>query len=210
MILPSLLEYSNESLLQKLALLGTSQSTAIFRAKNLSLHLDFVLPQFAKDRKVMTSIGLETVLKSLEGRFGTTKLSLSLHLMGTSEDLADAYDFFETYKPMASWSLLVLVPEKFTTSFRALLNSKYITVGVWYDLGEWENKALSKKQTFLLMTVRAGKSGQIRSETSKQLAIEKAKTHNGSHFIVDGGWSINETVPRNIDVVSYSSFWSSF
>jgi pentose-5-phosphate-3-epimerase len=201
MILPSLLEYSVESLEKKISLLQDKKMT--------SLHLDFVLPQFAKNRKVMTSLGLQSVIATLSEKMSNQTLTLSLHLMGTSEDLFESYRFFETVKLPHNWNTLVLVPEKYTTNFRTILNPKNIIVGTWYDLGEWEHKQLSRKQTYLLMTVKAGKSGQIRTTQSKKQAFDIAKSYPNSHFIVDGGWSVNEVAPNNTDIVSYSSFWKS-
>jgi pentose-5-phosphate-3-epimerase len=202
MLLPSLLEYSIESLQTKLKFFVGRKPL-----NSISIHLDFVLPQFAKDRKVMTSLGLKSVFFELQKILPNSKLNLTAHLMGTIEDLHESYKFFTDFDCPENWKLTILVPEKYTNSWRKLLNPKGIRVGVWYDLGEWETKNLSRRQTYLLMTVNAGKSGQKLTNEIRKLAEKTAKKYPNSHVIFDGGWEWDYESKRNIDHVSYSSFW---
>jgi pentose-5-phosphate-3-epimerase len=201
MLLPSLLEYSVESLETKLAQL---------RDKKMShLHLDFVLPQFAKDRNVMTSLSLETVFSTLQRHSNIQRLDLTIHLMGTIEDLFDAYKFFDTCDFNLHWNYKILVPAKYIRSWRNQIKNKQknIKIGSWYDLGEWDNVDFSAKQTNLLMTVKAGKSGQKLTPEVREKAQVVARKYPQAHFIVDGGWEWDFDSKKNMDHVSYSSFW---
>ena len=218
MFLPSLLEYSTESLEQKLDLINANISkfrllTKTHDSDKISLHLDFVLPQFAKDRSVMKSLNPESVFNGLQNRFKDSKLSLSLHLMGDSEDLAEVYRFFGEYDFNPNWEYLFFIPEKYSNLWQSAVFSqqKNIKTGVWLDLGEWENNDLKAGSDYLLMTVLAGKSGQKLTEQVKSDVLELAQNYADKKFILDGGWSVdNSEYPNNIKVVSYSSFWKNF
>jgi hypothetical protein len=223
--LPSLLEYSRESLNRKLTQVKSriedfkeiqnSLNSATKPGDSLSFHLDFVLPYFAKDRKVMTSLGLESVLKKLEQEFADYKLDLSIHLMGTSEDLFEAHKFLLDYNFKPNWIYTVFVPEKYTSTFwpqtQVFTNYK---VGIWHDLNDYsvtKIKGEKDNQNHLLMTVIAGKSGQKLDAKNQQLCLELCTKFPEKKFIVDGGWGVDyRTNLDNLEVVSYSSFWKSF
>jgi pentose-5-phosphate-3-epimerase len=202
MLLPSLLEYSVESLEKKISLLQDKKMT--------SLHLDFVLPQFAKDRNVMTSLGLDSVFSTLGKTNKNQRLHLTIHLMGTIEDLFEEYKFFEKHAFNSLWNYKILIPAKYIQSWRAQIKKKQknVQIGAWYDLGEWDNVDFSTRQTNLLMTVIAGKSGQKLTSEMKKKSLEVARKYPQTHFIFDGGWEWDfKTELKNIDHVSYSSFW---
>jgi pentose-5-phosphate-3-epimerase len=203
MLLPSLLEYSVESLETKLAHLRDK--------KMLSLHLDFVLPQFAKDRNVMTSLSLNSVFSILGKTNKNQRLELTIHLMGTIEDLFESYKFFEKYAFNSLWNYKILIPAKYIQSWRNQIKNKRknVQIGAWYDLDELDNIDFSAKQTNLLMTVKAGKSGQKLTSEIKKKAQLIAQKYPKSHFIFDGGWEWDFVSKRNVDHVSYSSFWKS-
>ena len=75
---------------------------------------------------------------------------------------------------------------------------------------------VNKKQKVLLMTVFAGISGQKLEEKTQKLALEIVKKNPEIDFILDGGWKIEDLEIikklnlKNIDLVSYSSFWQRF
>jgi pentose-5-phosphate-3-epimerase len=211
MTLLSLLEYSLESLQNKLHLLDNHVNVVndLQKSRSLSLHLDFVLPQFAKDRSVMTSLGLCDVFDTLKKQYNNQKLELSIHLMGETEDLLDAYKFFDNHTLNPLWHYLILVPEKYLNSWQKNLKKtrNNIRFGCWYDLNEWQGVNFIQKRTNLLMTVLAGKSGQKLTPEIQQNVLDVTRLHPNTHFILDGGWSIDTISKENTDIVSYSSFW---
>jgi hypothetical protein len=212
MILPSLLEYSVPSFEHKLSLLGGKEAKKItkYRGK-IPVHLDMVLPQFAKDRSKMTSLGLCETLDSMKKFAFDDGCTLSIHLMGSTEDIYDAYKYFETYDFVPSWRYLLLVPAKYTNLWRALPSKKKnVTIGCWYDVYDWQHMSFEKRQTNLLMTVPAGSSGQKQSHEIREAAIAKAHAFPHAHFLLDGGWNIEASVPKNCDIVSYGDFWGKF
>jgi pentose-5-phosphate-3-epimerase len=211
MILPSLLEYSVESLESKISRLEASQKLLyrLQETNRLGLHLDFVLPQFAKDRSVLTSLSLCDVFNTLNNQYSSSKLYLSIHLMGETTDLLDSYKYFESYEFNNHWNYLILISEKYTTLWRKLIKNKgkNIRIGCWYDLDEWQAKKYTQNRTNLIMTVKAGRSGQQLKEDIKQKALDLGKRYPQAHFILDGGWGIDAKSCKNQDIVSYSDFW---
>lgn len=73
-----------------------------------------------------------------------------------------------------------------------------------------------KQQKVLLMTVFAGISGQKLEKETQELVLEIVQKNLQIDFILDGGWKIedleiiNELNLKNVDLVSYSSFWQRF
>ncbi len=219
MLVPSLLEYSPEALQKKLDTLAEhAEYVATLQSGNsLSLHLDFVLEFFAKDRNTMMSLSLAKTLAVIGNNLKNKPLNLSIHLMGSTEDLLQAYRFFEFYHVPEKWTLTVYVPEKYTSTWRnSALESNSrdrVTIGTWYDLDEWQNlQNLSPITTnFLLMTVMAGKSGQKSDEQTKSQAIILSDLYSEQYFILDGGWKMSESeeVGPNTQIISYTDFWDS-
>jgi hypothetical protein len=221
---PSILEYSKVKLQQNLLrakqhlnVFKQIQNPALERKKTdkIGFHVDVVMPSFAKDRKVMASLGLSDFLECLSQQFLGQKLDLSIHLMGLTDDLVQAAGFLKNYSFNPSWNYTVFVPEKFLSSFdyHGKIYPNY-KVGIWYDLGDW-SEVIIKTQTevddFLLMTVLAGKSGQKLTPKNRQNALETVQKFPQKKFLVDGGWEVgwNKSIP-NLQVVSYSGFWREF
>lgn len=213
MILPSLLEYSTEALKTKLEIIEKHRKfiRKLQHQHRFSLHLDFVLPQFAKDRSIMTSLGLYDTLEIIDQVYKNQKINLSIHLMGEVEDLFAAYAYFKNFTVNPNWNYLILVPEKYLNYWRKLSKNlgKNIVIGCWYDLNEWSEKAFIQKRTNLLMTVVAGKSGQTLQESIKNKALKLSEQYTNSHFILDGGWNIDARHNNNTDIVSYTNLWNS-
>lgn len=216
--LPSLLEYSQESLEKRLNLVASSlpkfkQTQGSQNSKQVFFHLDFVLEYFAKDRFVMQSLGLESLLESLKKEFLQIDLNLSVHLMGNSVDLTEIAKLLPGLDFPKNWQLTIFVPPKFVNYFETIKNSNQ-SVGIWLDLDQWENfdfKEYPKVQDYLLMTVLAGKSGQKLLPQTKAEALKMVQNNPNLEFILDGGWSIDfESSLTNLKVVSYSSFWKKF
>lgn len=217
--IPSLLEYSKERLIQKLDLVANN--LAIFKKLQhtgdlISFHLDFVLPQFAKDRKVMTSLGLSTVLELLEKYFKDTKLDLSVHFMGTLEDLYEVNDFLKDQSFNSNWKYTFYVPANFTTTFayHAQIFSN-VEIGIWFDKDNWDLKTIKDNTDnttkFLLMTVVAGKSGQKLEQAEIDKIDQICRQLPSCHFLADGGWSVDSKLELdNLEIISYTSFWDRF
>lgn len=217
--LPSLLEYSRKQIENKLDLINNNLeifSTIQKGQPPTGLHLDFVLPFFAKDRKVMTSLGLETVLETLNQYFKSTELDLSIHLMGTIEDLYNADAFLKNYAFNPNWQYTIYVPKNFTSTFgyhTQIFNN--VEIGIWLDKNNWDTDVIkvNKEQAnkFLLMTVVAGKSGQILEPTEILKLQQLCKTYPELHFLADGGWQIDTIINEpNLEIISYTSFWKTF
>jgi len=210
-ILPSLLEYSPEELTRKCQFLHTNFDSVlkITHNKTLHLHLDFVLPQFAADRSVMAGLSPKSVFEVLDAVFAKNPLHLTIHLMGEIEDMDEMYRFFSQIEIPAYWSSIILVSPRYQQPFASLFEtSPHVQIGQWLDLHEWKTEDFQPHTHYLLMTVKAGKSGQKRQLSDRQDVIEIARAHPASFFIFDGGWAVNESVHiLNTMIVSYSDFW---
>lgn len=209
MILPSLLEYSTEELESKLAILHQypSKIKKLTKQRSLSLHIDWVMKYFAQSRSTMMSLDAESVLTTLLRFYSTKKLTLSIHCMGDSEDLLFAYRFFEKYKFNNKWDYTIYVQEKYFNLWKSAFHL-HTKIGIWYDLDEWQEADFYPQYHYLLMTVLAGKSGQVSSEQSQKMALDICRNNMESSFILDGGWKINQDIGLdNCMIVSYSDFW---
>ncbi len=218
MIIPSLLEYSSESLQKKLTKAKNKPRQFIQLSKqsrsgfDFCFHLDFVLDNFAKDRSVMRSLAPEVVLGFLAKLFLNKKIELTIHLMGDTQDLFEARQFFNNYEFIKNWTYKIFVPKKFTNEF-CKIEKKNIKIGIWWDLGQWDEAEIKDSQRIiehLLMTVYAGKSGQKLTIETKQASLDLATKFTKNKFIVDGGWAVNDILTTNIRAVSYTSFWGNF
>lgn len=224
MILPSLLEYSKPELDSKLDLVLADLTKFKKLTKQpesiLSFHLDFVLENFAKNRKVSPSLDLNILLELLELKFSQLNLDLSIHLMGNKTDLKASLKFLSQFELNPNFQARIFVPLEFVPEFEKITNTKKnLTTGVWLDLGEWNQQKIDQAdlQDFLLMTVLAGKSGQKLTIETKQKSLEIAKNNKDKNFILDGGWSLQDVDKLSINnnfkqlqLVSYSSFWQAF
>jgi pentose-5-phosphate-3-epimerase len=212
MILPSLLEYSQNDLknrIQSLKKLDLDDSLFDLikvheksKSKRLNLHLDFVLKQFAKDRvPILSSLSLVTVFEILDQEFSDQKLNLSVHLMGAIEDLTFAWEFFKKYKKPKDWKITLFLPQNHALRWKS--EFKKYKIGVWLDLHDWlDIKELKSKSVdlggitnVLIMTVVAGKSGQsLTEEVQKNLKdlidnLCEQNLEQKKYIIVDGGWN---------------------
>lgn len=210
---PSLLEYSQEALISKLKQVNSNIDLflQLIKAKKLNFHLDMVLEEFARDISVMKSCSPKTVLESLDLVFKEQCLNLSIHLMGLSTDLKDCYEFFQMKPINKNWQYTVFVPEKFY-NFWTTLPYKNLKIGIWYDLKEWEAQTFIKNVPYLIMTVKAGKSGQKLETDIANKSLKIVEDNPLSDFYLDGGWQVDFRYPdlNNLKVVSYSSFWKKF
>ena len=74
----------------------------------------------------------------------------------------------------------------------------------------------NKKKKILLMTVCAGLSGQKLEKETQKLVLEIVQKNLDVQFILDGGWQVEDLQIikklnlKNVDLVSYSSFWQKF
>ena len=206
-ILPSLLEYTTESLREKLEILESDPHFETTRQESLHLHLDFVLTYFARERSIRESLGFEAVHALLTTSFADTALTLTVHFMGELDDLPDLLKELRQYPFNPLWNYIFFVPANYRTAFRELEDENVI-VGLWYDLQEWRPPQ-DPETPLLLMTVKAGLSGQKLTKPVEELAVEFTR-HHENYFVLDGGWSV-ETDPErfgdNVDIVSHSSFW---
>jgi pentose-5-phosphate-3-epimerase len=205
LILPSLLEYSTTKLHDRILCLQ--------RLGKQEMHLDIVCQQFAKDRSVMMSLDVGTVLSNLLFLKGQ-HIYLTIHLMGDADDLIKSYHFFQNYHFEPNWEYKIFTPLNMDIAFRAFEANSNVAIGSWFDLHEWSiNTDFSKYKyrDVLLMTVVAGKSGQVLDNQVKNQAFELAIKNPDLQFIFDGGWNANfKTDVINVDLVSYTSYWKKF
>lgn len=216
MFLPSLLEYSTDDFNSKLKWISGNPETfkKVAKADNdeLHFHLDFVLEEFAAERGVETGLSLEQTFNNLERYFAQNKLVLSIHLMGSEGDLNKSFEYFKSQNYNQKWKYVIFVPESYYNSWTKLSSIisgvSNVQIGVWYDLGEWETKNFEITDNFLLMTVKAGKSGQKLTPENIVKSMEVVKNYPNKQFILDGGWSVDyPNLFQNCQIVSYSSFW---
>ena len=206
MFLPSFLDYSSVALENKLIDVQTNLSLylKLTKQKHPSFHLDIVATQFAKDHKVMCSLGILETLKIFQKVFGKTKCIQTIHLMLEKEDIIDTLEALATYKFNPNWQYQFFVGQNYLSIFD-FLNNENSTVGIWLDKDE---VCKTEAQNYLLMTVFAGKSGQHLEESIKQKALEIVRNNPNKNYILDGGWCLDKAYPYpNLQIVSYSFFW---
>ncbi len=217
--LPSLLEYSTRELENKLNEVKLNQKSffEITNQKEINFHLDFVLPDFAESRGVESSLTLEETFKVLEEFFAEERLVLTIHLMGLDKDLENCFEYFKSKNFNSNWTHIVFVGEEYFDKWKTDLSCfdlPNFTLGIWKDVDEWDEKSdFSLAKNYLLMTVKAGKSGQKLTEDLIERTLEVSKKNQNIDFVVDGGWSVDfesETKLDNLQIVSYSSFWKRF
>jgi hypothetical protein len=204
-ILPGFLEHSEKTFLDKLKILATQNFF------DQEIHLDVVYPQFAKDRNVLSSLNLTSQVKIINKYIterGVDKYPrLSIHLMGELEDdsqiSSDLIFIEKNYKSE-------LISEIFLPNFKILPkieNNKQI-FAYWYDLDSWPKCVIDKG---LIMTVKAGKSGQILEEETKHRVFIMNSYKEGK-LLFDGGWKISDLdlTSNSIRLVSNSDFWKKY
>jgi hypothetical protein len=218
--LPSLLEYNQKNLNSKLELIKNNLSDfLIFQQSNdnkIYLHLDFVLRDFAASRFVEPSNFIPELFAVLERYFDSQEVYLSIHLMGLERDIDFSLSFLSRIlsrylleKP--KWSGVIFVPLEFKETFDSIMEVCNFEVGIWFDANEWSlQSSFTKSTQYLLMTVLAGKSGQILDSQKKLEAYTVARQNKKSKFTFDGGWNVDDQLRKNIQIVSYSKFWQEF
>ena len=215
---PSILEYNTNGLEQKLQFLKINKKSLKLLlnldSTTLNLHLDFIGKDFAQTRKVMRSLDMKTVFVELQKVFSKTKLNLTIHLMNELEDYKFDFVFLKNYKPNKNWNYTFYTNKSYTKIYKKL--AEYAKIGIWLDFDEWEKFDIKKDQgsEYLIMTVKAGLSGQSKIKSWNEKVIQLAKTNQTKNFLIDGGWQmdeiktlIQEHKPINLNFVSYSSFW---
>ncbi len=206
-IIPSLLEYDTKTLEQKIDLIRTESEKFynLTGQTELTIHLDFVLTEFAKERGVKPSLSVKTVMNIIKEKFGKRNLDISLHLMGTEKDEKEALTELKNVETCSGYSATIYVSKN--NDFESMLPYGW-SIGKWYDLDQWSSCKFKDGASSLLMTVKAGKSGQKMELSSQMQSLLIAKQNPEHYFLVDGGWSINsKSNINNIGIVTHSSFW---
>jgi hypothetical protein len=217
--LPSLLEYDASKLDSTLKIISKNlealQSFQKSPDETVYLHLDFVLPMFAKSRGVESSIDVETNLDLIEKHLDLEKVDLTIHLMGIDEDfdvidlLIERLSNYVFDRP--DWSGIVFVPTSELEDFEVIEICSNLKVGTWIDYGEYNIETkFEESKNYLLMTVKAGKSGQKLTEEGIKNVYQISENNPKSNFVADGGWKIESELKNNLDIVSYTSFWQEF
>ena len=203
LILPSLLEYSAFDLNRRIKSLNEN-------GKN-EIHIDTVCQNFARGRRIMMSLSVKSVLEHLLIQLKHRPLLVTIHIMGNIEDLVSVYQFFAGYHFEPNWQYRIYLPLNSELAFTSLETMTNVRIGNWFDIDQWDIKTdLSQYlySTLLLMTVKAGLSGQTLLPETKQDAFELAIKNPNINFIFDGGWScLFDTDVENVDLVSYTSYW---
>jgi pentose-5-phosphate-3-epimerase len=213
---PSILEYSIESLEKKIKKININLEKFHLITKQqkgqVSLHLDFVGKYFAQNIKEMQSLEPINVFKNLEKLAPDLEKFYTVHLMGDTEDLVGMFEFFYNLTIPETTNITLLVPVQYYYNWQEkFANKSSFKIGIWLNKGKWTTFRFMPKVCYLLMTVYAGKSGQMLEDSMLTLAMNTVKTHPDSHFIVDGGWSVNFGANyQNLSIVSYTDFWKNF
>jgi hypothetical protein len=207
---PSLLEYSIESLNKKISIVKNNpEFLNLSRQSIIHLHLDLVMKYFARERSVLASLSLESLVAGLFANFHNERLSLSVHCMGLSDDLQEFYKYLATLKLPENWSILVYLPVNYATSWQDLFSKSKIKIGAWFDMNELVNFQIQENiDDYLLLTVKAGKAGQVKTRKADKLAREIVEKYPNKNFLLDGGWKLGSKGLDNCQMVSYGSFWS--
>jgi hypothetical protein len=89
-----------------------------------------------------------------------------------------------------------------------------VKIGAWLDLDQYTLDSKFELSDYLLMTVIAGKSGQKLTEQVRANTLELVQKNPDLNFTIDGGWAVidglnelNLDQKKQLNVVSYSSFW---
>jgi len=207
---PSLLEYSLESLNKKINIIKTNpEFLRLSRQSIIHLHLDLVMKYFARERSVLASLNLESLIHILLTNFKDDVLVLSVHCMGLADDLLEFYKYLLQLGLPKNWSMVVYLPKKYATSWNEQFSKSQIKIGSWLDVNELIDFKIQKNiNHYLLLTVKAGKAGQAKTSEADKLAREIIAKYPNKNFLLDGGWKLGSKGPINAEIVSYGSFWS--
>ncbi len=174
-------------------------------------HADFVLPNFAKIRNIEPSFDLETYFDIFIQNYPNSA-TFQVHLMGEDVDFQESLNYFQSHPLNPNWNYQILVrPQDFQLWQSVFSAHKNVQIGVWYDLGQWENIEIFDFNLVLLMTVVAGQSGQSITEETINNALIKLDKNQNIFFIFDGGWSVDRQFSyQNLSIVSDTAFWKIF
>ncbi len=177
----------------------------------LTLHVDFVLEEFAAKRNVSSNLGLSKYFQIFQNLW-TQSLTFQIHLMGEDRDMELAKEFFEGYEFNSEWKYQIFVRYLDLGEWlRFSSENENVDIGTWYDLNEWNESTEFEDELNLLMTVNACRSGQSLTEDIKKAVLEVVKSNANTQFIVDGGWNVDfESNLHNLIVATDSSFWKKF
>jgi len=174
-------------------------------------HADFVLPNFAKARNIEPSFDLQTYFDIFTQNYPNSA-TFQVHLMGEDVDLQESLSYFQSRHLNPNWNYQILVrPQNFELWQSIFGVHKNVQIGVWYDLGQWENIEVFDFNLVLLMTVLAGQSGQSLTEKTVNTALNKLDKNYNTFFIFDGGWPVDSQFDhKNLNIVSDTAFWNIF
>lgn len=206
-ILPSTLEYTSEALQMKLDLI----SSDITKFKNISqqtdfeLHVDLVYPQFARTRNVLSSLTLTNNMDLISKLDIKDGIKITIHFMGELEDVFNFNRELIVLKSSPKIKYELYVP----INMNIKMFKTTIPIYHWYDVDEYNKIEEIKSSKLLLMTVKAGQSGQTPTSQSIKQAAKLTQQYGIENVIVDGGWKIQDC-KNGLRMVSYSSFWNAF
>lgn len=194
-----LLESGEKELVKKLDLLSKNINLAKNLTQNsLKLHLDIILPTFAYKRKVEPTFSFEVSLKYILSYLANQIDVLQIHIMGEETEEKEALKMIKD-------SLLgryMFRSEVYVHNNNLL--EKDNAIYRWFNLGE---KIQVREETkALVMTVLAGRAGQVKNE---DLSRDFELKNNKVEITFDGGWHLSDTV-KNIHnhFVVNTDFWT--
>jgi len=170
------------------------------------------MQQFAQSRSIMQSLSLESVFEGLYHHLSDQKLRLTIHLMAETEDMLEVWEFLNGLQLNPNWKYLFFVSPEFYEPLEAKFLGMF-AFGVWLDVDQWQGQNdfvtnLPPTKHILLMTVKAGSSGQKLTETVQNEALQVVQNNQHLHFILDGGWQLSfHRELENLSLVSYTNFW---
>lgn len=217
-LIPSILCYTDVEIAKKIEYLHSHQFSFKKQLQNstsgLTLHLDFVGKNFARDRGVLQSCRPEIVFEKLIQAFGKKGLNVDVHLMSSAEDQLQDWQFFEKFQRPKAWNLSIFVDSNILIPWQIFFESKGYKIGVWMDLHQWSLIQSTETKKVVLMTVNAGKSGQMTTSSTKLEALNLIKMNPTKNIILDGGWGekdyelLSQNNLPHQKFVSGSSFWN--
>jgi hypothetical protein len=204
-ILPSTLEYSTIAFQQKLDYIHihTKEFMNLGNQEVMEFHIDLVYPEFAKSRSVMSSINLTDNYNCIIGL--KSKCKVTVHFMGLLDDVSNLNKELKKLKLIKNIEFELYLP---TNIHPKMIESDCVKYH-WFDVDQYDLIPKYGTPKILLMTVFAGKSGQVLTLENKQKALDIVKSRGVENVIVDGGWTIEECID-GLRMVSYSSFWKKY
>ena len=217
-ILPSTLEYSITNFQKKIDLIinGLDRYLELSHQEVLELHVDLVYPFFARENSVMSSISLIDNLRIIYDMVEKLqqKCFLTIHFMGLLDDVILFNRHLEKIKKHKLINMELYIP--LNLNQKMFINSLDLPIYYWYDIDQYSKITTKDQSKKLLMTVKAGKSGQVIKEESYNKTLKIIEDCGVSNIIIDGGLKIKDYLKylsdnkQDLRMVSYSSFWNNF